>query len=110
MSMDAIQQSKEKDPFVPYNDYNEFIQQQMQKQKREKEEFIRNAEEYEAIRKEKERTSKMMDLEVAHMKFQEREEIEKKRLADLKRIRDKHQQNFAAYQQLDEHLRHRQQE
>ncbi len=36
MSLQAIQQVKQRDSFEPYNDYNEFYVQQMKKQKREK--------------------------------------------------------------------------
>lgn len=36
MSLEAIQQAKQRDSFEPYNDYNEFYVQQIKKQKREK--------------------------------------------------------------------------
>lgn len=49
-------------------------------------------------------------MEVAQLKFQERDEQQKKREADLRRIRDKHQQNPYAYFQLDEKLRQKQAE
>lgn len=62
--MDIMQKAKEKEDYQHYNDFNDYYMYEIQKQKKEKEEFLRNAEEYEIIRKEKERNNKEIEKRI----------------------------------------------
>lgn len=48
-----------------------------------------------------------MNMEIYQKKMMEQKELDMKREAELRRIRDKHQQNFAAYQNLSEHIKNK---